>query len=100
MKMRRLFALIAGLFISLGAVAAPSPRSSEFQQQDQQEQQQESNPKDFFLSCQGVPLWQVCQSISEYYNVNVVVFDDLKDKLIFADVSGCDLVDVLDLITW
>lgn len=45
-------------------------------------------------------MWQVCQSISEYYNVNVVVFDDLKDKPIFADVSGCDLADVLDLITW
>lgn len=47
-----------------------------------------------------MPLWQVCQSISEYYKVNVVVFDDLKDKPIFADVSGCDLADVLDLITW
>lgn len=98
MKEIKLFVLIAGLFISLMAVAVPLEDSSEFPRQENQ--QPESNSKDFFLSCQGVPLWQVCQSISEYYKVNVVVFDDLKDKPIFADVSGCDLADVLDLITW
>lgn len=32
--------------------------------------------------------------------MNVIVFDDLKDKPIFADVSGCSLRDVLDSITW
>lgn len=45
-------------------------------------------------------MWQVCQSVSEYFGVNVIVFDDLKDKLVFADIAGCTLSEVLDLVTW
>ena len=60
----------------------------------------EPSEDEFFLSSSGLPLWQVCQAVSDYFGVNVIVFDDLKDKPIFADVSGCSLRDVLDSITW
>lgn len=60
----------------------------------------EPSEDEFFLSSFGLPLWQVCQAVSDYFGVNVIVFDDLKDKPIFADVSGCSLRDVLDSITW
>jgi len=54
----------------------------------------------FFIEASGAPLWQICQSLSEYYSVNIVVYDDVKDKPIYANVSGISVVETLNCISW
>ena len=56
--------------------------------------------ENFFISCSGMQLWQLCSEISAYFNVNILVFDDIKDKVIFGDIRGVSLVQVLDSISW
>lgn len=55
---------------------------------------------DFFLSSSGLPLWQVVEQISKSFNVNIMVFDDIKDRPIHAVVQGRDLKQVLDCLAW
>lgn len=54
----------------------------------------------FFISCSGMQLWELCSEISSYFNVNILVFDDIKDKVIYGDIRGVSLVQVLDSISW
>ena len=36
----------------------------------------------FFLDSEGLETWQICQALGDFYNVNIVVFDDIKSKKI------------------
>ena len=38
--------------------------------------------------------------ISSYFGVNILVFDDIKDKKIFGDIQGVNLRQVLDALSW
>lgn len=55
---------------------------------------------DFFLSCEGLPVWQVAQAVSDYFKVNLLVFDDIKDRKIYGDINGLTLEAVLDSVSW
>jgi len=54
----------------------------------------------FFLDSEGMKCWQVCQALSDYYDVNILVFDDIKEKPIFGQVKGVSVTDCLDVISW
>lgn len=58
-------------------------------------------PKDdFFLVSQGLSLWQVVEQVSEYYHVNIMCYDDIKNKEIHAVIQGKNLDQVLNCLTW
>jgi hypothetical protein len=54
----------------------------------------------FFMHCEGVPCYKLCEKVSEFYNCNILVYDDIKDKEIFGTVRGGDLNAVLYCISW
>ena len=54
----------------------------------------------FFVSCSGMELWQLAMEISDYFGVNILVFDDIKEKKVYGDIKGVDLKHVLDSISW
>ena len=65
--------------------------------QRQAVQQQEDS---FFLDCDGMQVWEVCSHVQEYFNVNILVFDDIKSKEIHGRITGVDLKQTLDSIAW
>lgn len=59
-----------------------------------------STKDEFFLISEGLPLWQVASFISKYFNINIIVYDDIKDKPIYASISGTKLKTVMNVLTW
>ena len=45
-------------------------------------------------------VWEVCSHVQEYFNVNILVFDDIKSKEIHGRITGVDLKQTLDSIAW
>ena len=45
-------------------------------------------------------LWELCAEVSSCFNVNILVFEDIKDKQIFGDIHGVTLKNILDAISW
>lgn len=45
-------------------------------------------------------LWELSAEISSFFNVNILVFEDIKEKTIFGDIQGVGLKQVLDAISW
>jgi len=68
--------------------------------QDQEILKKNLDNKDFFLSSEGLKCWEVCQSLSDYYDVNILVFDDIKEKEIFGDIKGLSVSSCLDVLSW
>jgi len=52
------------------------------------------------MSCSGVPLYVLCAAISDHFKVNILVFDDIKERLVYGDIKGVSLERVLDCISW
>ena len=59
-----------------------------------------STKEQFFLVSEGLPLWQVVSFISKYYNENIIVYDDIKDRPIFATVQGGNMKTCLNVLSW
>ena len=55
---------------------------------------------DFFVSASGLSLWELCGEISSCFDVNILVFEDIKDKQIYGDIKGVNLKQVLDAVSW
>ncbi|MDD2640141.1 MAG: hypothetical protein PHS65_04025 [Arcobacteraceae bacterium] len=45
-------------------------------------------------------VWELVQSVSDYFKVNIIVFDDIKEKKIHGSISGLNLESTLDTISW
>lgn len=56
--------------------------------------------KSFFISCNGIELSSLAVEISQYFNVNIFVFDDIKDRKIYGEIKGVSLKQVLDAVCW
>ncbi len=59
-----------------------------------------NNPGGFYLEASDLPLWQVCQELSVYFNKNIVVYKDSKDLKISCNLRDLTLKKSLDLISW
>ena len=59
-----------------------------------------ASDNEFWFEAKGIPLWQLAQSISEYFNVNILVFDDVKEKKIHGDIKGLNIEETLNALTW
>lgn len=60
----------------------------------------DSTPEQFFFVSNGLPLWEVVEHVSKYFGKNIMVYDDIKEKKIFATVQGKELKDVLNCLAW
>lgn len=59
-----------------------------------------SNDEEFFLVSEGLPLWQVVSFISKHFKENIIVYDDIKDRPIFATIQGAKLKTCLNVLSW
>ncbi len=59
-----------------------------------------SSTEKFFLNSEGLECWQVCQSLSDYFNLNIIVFDDIKHKKVFGQVKGLSVRECLNVLAW
>jgi len=59
-----------------------------------------STDEEFFLVSEGLPLWQVVFFISKYFKENIIVYDDIKDRPIFATIQGAKMKTCLNVLSW
>ena len=59
-----------------------------------------SEANKFYISASDLPLWQVVQEVSTFFEKNVVVYQDCKDIKISCNIRDLDLEKSLDLISW
>ena len=64
------------------------------------QKQKSKDEKKFFIQSDNLPLWQVCQEISTFFEKNVVVYQDCKDLKVSCNIRDLDLKHTLDLISW
>ncbi|MBN2641808.1 MAG: hypothetical protein JXR78_09155 [Victivallales bacterium] len=71
-------------------------------QQDEKQSQQQGRggENDFFMLCSGLPVWQLMQAVSDFYGVNIIVFEDIKERQIYGNITGLDLAQTLDCVSW
>ena len=50
--------------------------------------------------CEGVPVSDVCSQVSNFFHVNILVSDEVRNKEIYGNISGVTLTQVLDSISW
>lgn len=54
----------------------------------------------FYIQSDELELWRIANDISGFFNVNVLVYPDLKDKKVSCDLRGLTLEKSLDLVSW
>ncbi|MEI6421482.1 MAG: hypothetical protein WCP55_04635 [Lentisphaerota bacterium] len=54
----------------------------------------------FYLQAEKLELWKIASEISIFFGVNLIIYDDLKDKIISIEFTGLDLKHSLDVIAW
>lgn len=52
------------------------------------------------MDCSGVSCVEVVATIAEHFKVNILVFDDVKEKKVSGIIKGANLKQTLDCLSW
>ncbi len=56
--------------------------------------------KNLYFVMEEIEAWKVASIISDYYNVNILVYDDIKEKKLSGTIDSNDIMKALETITW
>lgn len=59
-----------------------------------------NNNKYFSLQAEKLELWKVASEVSRYFDVNIIVYDDIKEKLISIEFVELPLNKCLETLAW
>ena len=54
----------------------------------------------FFFDCSGISLYDLISEVSKRFSVTIFVFEDIRDKKVYARMISNDLKKILDSICW
>ena len=52
------------------------------------------------MQAEKLELWKVASEVSKFFKINLVVYDDIKDKVISIEFNELDLQHTLDVLAW
>lgn len=52
------------------------------------------------MQAEKLELWKVASEVSKFFSVNLIVYDDIKDKVISIEFNELDLKHTLDVLAW
>ena len=59
-----------------------------------------SKEKYFSLQAEKLELWKVVSEISRFFGVNIIVYDDIKDKIVSFEFDNLTLIQCLNAVSW
>lgn len=52
------------------------------------------------MQAEKLELWKIASEVSSFFGINLIVYDDIKDKIISIEFNNLDLKHTLDVLAW